>query len=173
MRYAGLAASATRTLDLFPPSPPPLLPKGDGGEIQEDEGIVKGVDEEGGLGGEKGQGGVRKEGGTIEEGAERGGRAGGNLGGEGGIGGGAGGVGGVKQSGGKGDVEGEEDMSDPYSVRYSKFWQAGGLSGLDLHEDWGYSPSGKKCTNGATLSPFSSLSISRSLSLSPSLSLDK
>mmetsp|Transcript_92681 Transcript_92681/g.149628 ORF Transcript_92681/g.149628 Transcript_92681/m.149628 type:complete len:89 (+) Transcript_92681:3-269(+) len=39
-------------------------------------------------------------------------------------------------------------MSDPYSVRYSKFWQAGGLSGLDLHEDWGYSPSGKKRTNG-------------------------
>jgi len=165
VRYAGSVASATRTLNLFPPSPPPLLAKGDGGEIQEGEGIVKGVDEEGGLGGEKGQGGVRKEGGTIDEGDEGGERAGGNVGGEGGIGGGAGGVAGVKQAGGEGDVEGEEEMSDPYSVRYSKFWQAGGLSGLDLHEDWGYSPSGKKRTNGATLFPFSSLFISRSLSL--------
>ena len=40
------------------------------------------------------------------------------------------------------------DSSDPYSVRYSKFWQNGGLSGLPLAEDWGYTPSGKKCTSG-------------------------
>ena len=42
----------------------------------------------------------------------------------------------------------EEDMSDHYSVRYSGYWKGGGLSGLAIDEDWGYTDAGTKCSNG-------------------------
>jgi hypothetical protein len=65
-----------------------------------------------------------------------------------GEGGGEGPDGGNGGGGAEGPGVEDEEESDPYSIRYRKFWQRGGLSGLNLDEHWGYTHTGEKRTNG-------------------------